>query len=136
MTMTAERSYFAAPGVASVRWDDGDRCVVVEWEGWANTAEFQSLLRAEVSALQDHGGSAILADCRLQRVLNVADQERADDDWIPRVTQAGLKRFAVVVPISDRASGQLRQHLAAVPKASFQVRYFDTVDEAGEWIRS
>jgi len=35
--------YFDLPGVASVRWDDG-QLVFVEWQGWANAAEFAALL--------------------------------------------------------------------------------------------
>jgi SpoIIAA-like len=130
----ANRTYYSAPGVATVRWDESERAVVVEWEGWANTAEFRSLLEAEVTALQEHGGSRMLADCRLQRVLNAADQERADEDWIPRVTRAGLKRFAVVLPMSDRAAAHLRQHLGAVSPDDFRVRFFATVEEAREWL--
>src|SRR2546429_8779464 len=82
--MSAE-TYFSVPGVAIVRWDEPTATVVGEWDGWANTAEFAALLAAEVKALKDHGGSRLLADCRRQRVLNPADQERADQEWTPQV---------------------------------------------------
>ena len=49
-------TYFHMPGVASVRWDAPNNAVLVEWEGWANTAEFQALLDSEIKALKDHGG--------------------------------------------------------------------------------
>lgn len=125
--------YFSVPGVATVRWDAGHSCVLVEWEGWANSAEFSALLDAEVRALQEHGGSCLLADCRRQRVLNLADQERANREWVPKAIAAGLTRFAIVLPVSDVAAGHLRGKLERVPK-TLQVEYFGSVDEARGWL--
>ena len=127
-------TYFAMPGVATVRWDEPSRTVFVEWDGWANTAEFRGLLDAEVKALSEHGGSKLLADCRRQRVLNPADQDRANEEWVPRILEAGLKRFAVVLPESDMAATHLRDRLAKVPKTAMQIDYFTTVEEAREWL--
>ena len=126
--------YFSVPGVATVRWDGPHATVFVEWDGWANTAEFTALLDAEVKALQDHAGSCLLADCRRQRVLNPADQERADREWVPRAIQAGLKRFAVVLPESDLAAAHLRERLGKVPNTAMQISYFASVEDAREWL--
>src|SRR5258708_35923217 len=95
--------YFNTPGVASVKWDQAAQLVMVEWEGLAGSSEFKELLDAEIRALQQHRGSRVLADCRQQNVLNPADQERANKEWLPRALAAGLKRFAVVLPKSGLA---------------------------------
>src|SRR5438270_241155 len=95
--MSAE-TYFSVPGVATVRWDEPSATVVVEWDGWANTAEFAALLAAEVKALKEHGGSRLLADCRRQRVLNPADQERADRSRRKRSSGVGLSVLATAHP--------------------------------------
>lgn len=128
--------YFTVPGVATVRWDEGSQTVCVEWDGWANSAEFSALLDAEVKALQDHRGSRLLADCRRQRILNPADQERADREWTPRAIEAGLKRFAIVLPESEIAAGHLQERLGKVPKTAMQIAYFGSVEEAREWLGS
>lgn len=124
--------YYSVPGVATVRWDEPTATVCVEWDGWANASEFRSLLEAEVKALHDHSGSLLLADCRNQRVLNPADQDRADKEWVPAALAAGLKRFAVVLPVSDMAAGHLRERLGKV--LDMQIAYFATVEEAREWL--
>lgn len=124
--------YYSVPGVATVRWDEPTATVCVEWDGWANSAEFSALLEAEVKALQDHKGSRLLADCRNQRVLNPADQERADREWVPAAIEAGLQRFAVVLPVSDMAAGHLRERLGKVTE--MQIAYFASVEEAREWL--
>src|SRR6202171_4074034 len=103
--------YFNTPGVAWVRWDQDAKRVLVEWEGWADSTEFKELLDAEIRALQQHRGSRVLADCRQQKVINPADQERANREWLPRALVAGLKRFAVVLPKSGLAEMNIRDAL-------------------------
>jgi hypothetical protein len=126
--------YFNAPGTASVRWDSAGATVLVEWEGWANSAEFAAMLDAGVRALKDHGGSRWLADCRLQKVLSPADQDRANREWLPRALATGLKRFAVVLPVSGLAGMNLKDRLKEVSIAKLDVGYFATVEQAREWL--
>ena len=126
--------YFNAPGTASVKWDGAGATVVVEWEGWANSAEFAAMLESGVRALKDHRGSRWLADCRLQKVLIPADQERASREWLPRALAAGLRRFAVIPPTSGLARTNLKDSLSAVPATRLEVGYFDTVEQAREWL--
>ena len=126
--------YFDAAGVASVKWDEACKFVHVEWQGWANSTEFSALLDAELRALVDHQGSSLLADCRRQRVLNPADQDKADREWVPKASKAGLRRFAIVLPASQLAAMNLRDRLARVSGSAFEVRYFGSVEEAKTWL--
>jgi hypothetical protein len=126
--------YFNVAGVASVRWDQGGQVVLVEWEGWADSTEFKELLDAEIRALQQHRGSRLLADCRQQKVINPADQQRANKEWLPRALAAGLKRFAVVLPKSGLAEMNLREALGKVPETALQVAYFATLEEGKAWL--
>lgn len=129
----AEDVYFSVPGIAEVRWDDANSTVYVEWDGWANTSEFRGLLDAELRALSEHQCTSLLADCRRQRVLNLADQQWGNEVWLPAVIEAGLKRFAIVLPESEIAAGHLREHLDHVTQ--MQVGYFATVEEAKDWLQ-
>ena len=133
--MPADRDvYFNAPGVASVSWDPTARLVLVEWEGWADSAEFAALLDAEVRALSEHRTSRLMADCRRQKVLRPEDQERADREWLPRALAAGLKRFAIVLPTSLLAAMNVQDRLGKVPSATLDIAYFEGVDEARAWL--
>jgi hypothetical protein len=126
--------YFDIPGVASVRWDEDARLVLVEWDGWANSTEFAALLDAELKALAEHRGSRLLADCGRQKVLRPDDQDRANREWLPRALRAGLKRFAIVVPASVVAEMNIRDSLEKASGAALQVGYFATVEEARVWV--
>ena len=131
--MAADHVYFAVPGVASVRWEPEGELVVVEWEGWSDSVEFAGLLAAEIRALTKHHGSRLLADCRLQKVLSPADQDR-DRQWLPRAVAAGLKRFAIVLPTSGLAAMNLRDRLGTIPSTPLEIAYFDGVAEAKAWL--
>ena len=48
--MSSDNLYFAAPGVATVRWEPEGRLVLVEWEGWSNSTEFVALLASTDAA--------------------------------------------------------------------------------------
>jgi hypothetical protein len=126
--------YFDASGIATVRWDQSGKLVLVEWEGWANSAEFAALLDAEVRALTEHRGSRLLADCRRQKVLRPEDQDRADKEWLPRAIAAGLKRFAIVLPTSVLAAMNVQGRLSKVPSSTLDIAYFEGVDEARTWL--
>jgi SpoIIAA-like len=134
MEPAADAVYFNALGVASVRWDEEGQVVLVEWEGWANSSEFSELLEAELTALREHRCSRVLADCRRQKVLNPADQDRANQVWLPRALAAGLKRFAVVIPSSVLAEVNLKDSLGKVAPKTLEVAYFATPEEAREWL--
>jgi hypothetical protein len=133
MISPADGIYYNAPGVASVRWDEDDQLVLVEWEGWANSIEFAALLEAELQALEQHDCSRLLADCRRQKVLNPKDQDRANREWVPRALRAGLKRFAIVMPASVLAEMNIRDSMLKASGAGLQVAYFATPEDAREW---
>ena len=125
--------YFAAPGVASVRWEPEGELVVTEWEGWSDSEEFAALLAAEIQALTKHRGTRLLADCRRQKVLSPGDQDK-DRQWLPRAVAAGLKRFAIVLPASGLATTNIRDRLAPGPSTTLEIAYFNSVDEAKAWL--
>jgi hypothetical protein len=134
MIPPADAVYFNTPGVASVRWDEAAKLVLVEWEGWADSSEFARLLDAELQALEEHRGSRLLADCRRQKVLSPKGQERANREWLPRALKSGLTHFAIVVPASVVADMNLRASLDKASRSGLQVGFFATVEEAREWL--
>jgi hypothetical protein len=125
--------YFNCPGVVRVGWDHERATVHVEWEGWADSAEFAAMLDAGIAALKKNRGSRWLADCRRQRVLKPEDTERAEREWLPKAVAAGLTRFAVVLPESGLAAMDIMAREEAL-NARLRVGYFVSVDEAWEWL--
>jgi hypothetical protein len=126
--------YLDISDVVTVNWDDATATVLVEWRGWAESADFKAVLDAELQALREHHGTRLLADCRRQRIIDEADQDRADREWLPEALAAGLKRFAIVLPDNRLAAINLEDRLNKVPISSLEVGYFASTDAAREWL--
>lgn len=126
--------FFDRPGVAVLKWDPTSESVYVEWQGWADSTEFALLLEAGLRALREHHGSRWLADCRNMRTIKESDQEWIDRSWFPRALAAGLRRMAVLMPKSGLTKMNVEDILGRVPATKLAVAYFETIEEAKEWL--
>lgn len=126
--------YFNRPGVAIVKWDAECRAAHIEWQGWADPAEFAAANEAIILALRQHAGTRALGDCRDMRVIKQSDQEWVTRDWIPRILAAGLRRMALVIPKSGLTLMNVQEIMGRVPGTKLDVAYFATVDEARAWL--
>ena len=124
------------PGVVTLAWDGELSSVVVTWKGHATPADFRRLLAAEVTSLKSHAGSRILADCRLQRRLDQAVQDEADQEWVDHAVAAGLRRFAVVVPDNRDAAIDVMDRLGRIGRERIEVRFFQDPPAAKGWFKS
>jgi SpoIIAA-like len=122
------------PGVAILRWEPAFRAVCIEWQGWADPAEFAAALEAGLGSLIEHRGWRWLADCREMKAIQQSDQEWLDRSWFPRMLAAGLRRMAVVIPKSGLAMTNLEDIFSKVPGNKLDVAFFATVAEAERWI--
>ena len=117
-----------------MRWDAACDAVHVDWQGWADSAEFVALNEAGLSALREHRSSRWLADCRNLKTIKLADQEWVDRDWFPRALAAGLRRMALVIANSKLAQMNIEQILSRIPGTKLDVAYFATEVMARDWL--
>ncbi|HEV2029545.1 MAG TPA: STAS/SEC14 domain-containing protein [Candidatus Dormibacteraeota bacterium] len=127
-------AFFNRPGIAVVSWEAASRAVYIEWQGWATPDEFAAALDSGVATLIAHHSTLWLADCRGMKTIQQSDQEWLDKHWFPRVLAAGLKRMALVIPISGLAKMNLEEIMGKVPNTDLEVGFFATVAEARTWL--
>jgi stage II sporulation SpoAA-like protein len=126
--------YFNRQGVAIVKWDAACKAAHIEWQGWADPAEFAAANDAIILALTQHGGSRALGDCREMKVIKQSDQDWVHRDWFPRVLAAGLRRMALVIPKSGLAMMNVQEIMSRIPGTKLDVAYFATIEEARAWL--
>jgi hypothetical protein len=126
--------FFDRPGVAVMWWNATSRAVHIEWQGWADPAEFAAALEAGLNALSERRGSRWLADCRDMKTIQQSDQEWLDRNWFPRIIAAGLRRMALVIPKSGLAMTNLEDIISRVPADKIDAEFFATVAQAESWI--
>jgi SpoIIAA-like len=132
--MSVVTVYFNHPDVADVTWDPTLEAVHVEWQGWASSTERAACLEAGLSALIEHHASRWLVDGRVMRAVKQADQDWINQSWFPRVFAAGLRKMAVVTPISSLAKMNIDDILARVAGTQLEVAQFATLGEARAWL--
>jgi hypothetical protein len=126
--------YFNRPGVAVVTWDASCQAAHVEWQGWADPTEFAGANDAIIRAMSDHHGSRSLGDLRKMKAIQQSNQDWAQNDWLPRIIAAGLRRMALVIAESGLAMMNVESILSRVPGTKLDVGYFATIEEARAWL--
>ncbi|MHB8612409.1 MAG: SpoIIAA family protein [Candidatus Dormibacteraceae bacterium] len=129
-----EGTYFNQPGVAVVTWDASCKATHIEWQGWADPAEFRAANQAIIRALKEHRGSRALGDLRRIKAIQQSDQDWAQAEWLPEVLAAGLRQMALVVPLSGLAMMNVEAILSRVPGTKLDIAYFATIEEARAWL--
>lgn len=115
-------------------WDPAIGAARIEWQGWANPAEFAAANDAIITALKLHRGTKALGDCRDMRVIQQSDQDWVNKEWFPNAMAAGLTRMALVLAKSGLAQTIVEDLVSRVPGTKLDVGYFATVKEATAWL--
>ena len=132
--VAAGNVYYNQPGVAVVTWDPALGAARIEWQGWANPAEFAAANDAVITALKQHRGTKSLGDCRNMRVIQQSDQDWINREWFPNAIAAGLTRMAIVLATSGLAQMIVEDLISRVPGTKLDVGYFATPEEASRWL--
>jgi hypothetical protein len=131
---STDGTYFNLPGVARVTWDPTCRASLIEWQGWANPAEFRAANQAILRALREHRGSKALGDLREMKAIQQSDQDWAQTEWLPEVLALGLRKMALVIAKSGLAMMNVEAILSRVPGTKLDIAYFATIEEARAWL--
>lgn len=97
---------------------------------------FRDVLETGLRLFEENGGGKWLSDDRKNSALPTEDLTWSTQEWSPRCLAAGWKAWAIIMP--DKVAGQMTMNriLKQYIDVGFQVRVFDDVDEAFEWLKS
>jgi hypothetical protein len=117
-------------------------CLVVQWHGFANSAEFRSLMdrglelyRAEARRTKPLGW---LADTRLVGAVRSDVQQWMKDDWNVRAATAGIRHVSFVVPetvFGQISVGTYADNVAKVDAYAIDPSQHHTLAAAKAWLR-
>jgi hypothetical protein len=132
--------YFERPFV-TISWNDDIHCVESDWFDFSFGAPYREAVDKGLELLQKMKGSRSLSDLRRASVLTEEDAKWVVASWLPRASEAGLRKIAVIPPSTVLAQMQIAQlqkkggreqtaHLGIVTE------YFESVESARRWIAS
>ncbi len=96
---------------------------------------FRKLLSASAELLETHRATKYVSDDRSNVVVDPEDIKWADDNWYPRVAMAGLKHWALVLPVTMVGTVQTKSVVATRRRQGLEVESFGSLEDALAWLR-
>jgi hypothetical protein len=126
MTLNAE--------VYNIYFDTGINCVVMEWNGYATSAQFKEGTELMLNTLIKNKATRVLANIKDMVIIGKEDQEWLDLHFLPRATAFGFKALAIIRPDHYFNKVAIESISYKVDKNKLAINIFDNIDEAREWL--
>ena len=117
-------------------------CLIVQWHGFANSQQFQSLMDRGLDLYIDEARRTQplgwLADTRLVGAVTPAVQEWLAQDWNPRAYAAGIRHCSFVSPETVFGQVSVQQYTVRTEVADayfIEPAHHRTLAEAKRWLK-
>lgn len=121
--------------ICSVRLDEADRCIMVEWRQYATELQFRYIHEKLLSLICKYRVFKILGDDTALPAIPSEDRHWIVDEWFPRALECGLQFIANRPPDAYFGNLAVSQIRSAAP-AGLQFRSFTRVEEARQWLKT
>ena len=106
------------------------------WHQYGSSEQVRERLENYLEVVKESGTTKGLSDHRGMTMLSAEDQEWVTNNFVPRLYAAGLRYSAVILPESHFARIGIQKVVSRVRPNEIDVRYFQTVQEAEQWLAS
>jgi hypothetical protein len=120
----------------NIYFDRDINSVVMEWDGYATSAEFKEGTELMLNTLIRHNTFKVLADIKDMILIGVEDQQWLIDQFLPRAIEFGFKAIAIVKPDSYFNKVAVESVSYKVDKDKLEIMFFDNAEQAKEWLRT
>ncbi|HYA45693.1 MAG TPA: hypothetical protein VED59_08795 [Acidimicrobiales bacterium] len=125
---------FETPNVV-IRWEGDAGYLVIEYRHWFDGQQVRDAIMEFPKAVKEHHATRCLSDSRLRRVVTPDVQELYTHTGIPQAAAFGLRRLAIVLPLSAVAQTTLLPMVAKY-RDYLEAEVFGGVEEAVAWLFS
>jgi hypothetical protein len=113
-----------------------EKIVHHQFHKFIHSKEFRQVLERGLEIFKQNGAQKWLSDDRMNSALTTADTEWGQQDWFPRVFQAGWKYWAIVMPDKVVGKMNMQRFIDAYSTQGLTIDIFDNPDEALKWLES
>ena len=126
----------ASVEVYNIFFDEELDAVVMEWNGYATSAQFREGTELMLNTLIKHNCANVLADIHTMTLIGTEDQQWLQSNFIPRAVQFGFKKIAIIEPTSYFNKVAVESVSYKVDKKNLVISFFNNKEEAQEWIKN
>ena len=128
---------------ADLHYDEQIPCLIIEWKGFQKLDLVKPFCEAVVDTLKEKRKenpslTSFIGNTLNLKILNEDIQNYWNQEWNPAMYAAGGRFLALIVPSSmfgklsvNKYAGTAAQNMKEV-----QIRFFDDLDNAKEWLRT
>jgi flagellar biosynthesis GTPase FlhF len=120
----------------TIEWDDDIEAVVHTWEEFTSGQEFRDGCEALLDAIKRKNADRILVDTRGIQAHDDDDQAWLEEQWVPRVIDAGVSYAATLIPDSAIAEMDMEELMTELEEYDYTTMMTADMDEAREWVAS
>ncbi len=118
----------------NIYYDTDAGYVVMEWNGYATSAQFREGTEYMLKVLTENKASRVLADIRDMVLIGMEDQHWLDTDFLPRAINAGFAAIAIIKPVHYFNKVAVETVSYKVDKEKLAINFFDSKEEAIKWL--
>jgi hypothetical protein len=118
-----------------VTYDHELACVVMDWQGYFTSAEFRAANERVLVVVQATGATRLLGDITHFVLIGADDQAWLNDNWIPRLIAAGVRRCALIQPTYYFNRVAVENVGRQVDASRLAVGHFGDREAASHWLR-
>ena len=108
--------------------------VVMEWDGYATSAQFKEGTELMLNTLIYHQSFKVLADIKDMVLIGREDQQWLNTHFLPRAIRFGFKAVAMIKPDNYFNKVAVESVSYKVDKDQLAINFFDNIEEAKEWL--
>jgi hypothetical protein len=122
-------------GTYHIYFDNDLGFVVMEWIGYATSAQFREGTEYMLRVLKENNTTKVLADIRDMVLIGIEDQHWLDNNFLPRAIQAGFTAIAIIRPLHYFNKVAVESVSYKVDRNKLAINFFDNREEAIAWLR-
>lgn len=120
----------------NIYYDEDMRAVVMEWNGYATSEQFQEGTEIMLKTLTKNNAKKVLANIKNMILIGMEDQQWLDTNFIPRAIESGFTAIAIVKPDNYFNRVAVESISYKIDKDKLAVSFFDNLTDAKCWIKT
>lgn len=121
--------------VYNIFFDPELNSVVMEWDGYATSAQFKEGTEIMLNTLVKHRVTKVLADIKDMVLIGMEDQQWLETTFLPRAISFDFKHIAIVKPDNYFNKVAVESISYKVDQDKLDIRIFDNLEEAKTYLQ-
>jgi hypothetical protein len=122
--------------IYNIYFDRETGSVVMEWDGYATSAQFKEGTELMLNTLIQHNSFKVLADIKDMILIGMEDQEWLTTHFLPRAIKSGFRAIAIIKPDNYFNKVAVETVSYKIDKDKLAINFFDNITEAKEWLKT